>query len=148
MNFIRAKNILVVTQAINVLENLMEKNIRCFTASGFLKKNTSMIISAETTEVIRNMKFSISFLGGNSVHPIYGHSASEDMEATLKRAVIHQSIEAYVVVDSSKFNTLTVPKFAELDEVSVITDQKIKGFDYSLIPRLYYKKNGIFVLDA
>jgi DeoR family fructose operon transcriptional repressor len=148
VDFIRAKNILVVTQAINVLESLMEKNIRCFTASGFLKKNTSMIISADTTEIIKNMKFSIAFLGGNSVHPIYGHSASEDMEATLKRAVLQRSQETYVVVDSSKFNILTVPKFADLDEAYVITDEKISDFDYGLIPKLYYRKNGSFVLET
>lgn len=141
---IRTKNILVVTQSISVFEILMNSETRCFVNSGYLKKTTGLIIGTETIEQVKKMKFNIAFLGGNSIHSVFGFSASDDMEAALKSAVLKNSEITYVVADSSKANKLTVPKFANLDECNLITDKLVDGLDYSKIKTVYYLDGNQF----
>jgi DeoR family transcriptional regulator, fructose operon transcriptional repressor len=145
IDFITARNILVVTQAINNLEKLIKKNIRCYIAGGYLKNRTSLIVSGETIDRIKNLKFNIAFLGANGVHSISGFTANEEMEAKLKQIVIENTIEPYIIADSSKVNKLTVPNFAQLSQASLVTDALVKDFDYSLIKNTYYLSDKGFI---
>ena len=44
VDYIYAKNILVVTQALSVMNKLYEKQIRCYTLGGYIKFRTNIII--------------------------------------------------------------------------------------------------------
>lgn len=145
IDFLYAKDILVVTQGINNAQKLVERNINGYMAGGFLKHQTSVVISMETLETLKNMKFSISFLGCNGVHPLTGFATTEDMEARLKRTVIQNSLRSYIVADHSKFNKLTAIHFADFDEAGVITDKLNEGFDYSLLKEVHYMSERGFI---
>ena len=144
-DFIYAKDILVVTQGINNVQKLVERNINCYMAGGFLKHQTSIIIGMETLERLQKMKFSISFVGCNGAHPMTGFATTEDMEARLKRTVLQNSLRSYIVADHSKFNKLTAIHFADFDEAGVITDQMNPEFDYGLLKEVHYMSEHGFV---
>lgn len=139
IDYITAKNILVVTQAINNISKLIEKNIRCYAAGGYLKNRTSVIIGMDTIEALDKMKYSISFIAGNGVHPLTGFTATEEMEAKLKQTIIKNSLQFYVVMDSSKFNKLNALKFSEIKDTNVITNELIDDFDYNAFKKVIYK---------
>jgi DeoR family fructose operon transcriptional repressor len=146
VDYIGSKNILVVTQAINLVSQFSGKVPRCLVLTGYLKKNTGMIVSNETIEQVKKLRFNLAFLGCNSIHPVFGYSASEDMEGLLKHAIIKSSDRTYVMSDSSKVNRLTFPQFAELSECRLITDQLVEDFDYSQIPEVHYMEEKHFRL--
>lgn len=145
ISFIGRKDILIVTQAFNLFEKIADLKAKCLILTGYLKKNTQMIISKETIEQVSNINFDIAFIGGNSVHAVFGYSAADDMEAVLKSAVIQHSKKTYVLADSTKFKKLTSPQFAKLEQCNVITDELVDGFDYSRIPEVYYFEKGDYI---
>ena len=145
IDFIHAKDVLVVTQGINNAQKLVERGISGYVAGGFIKSRTSTIISMETLETLKKMKFSLSFVGCNGVHSMTGFTTTEDMEGRLKRTVIENSLRPYIVADHSKFNKLTAIHFADFQDAGVITDTLNPEFDYGLLKEVYYLSEHGFI---
>ncbi len=131
IDFICAKNILVVTQALSIIEKLYRKQIRCYTYGGYVKFSTNIIIDGNTTERISELNFNNSFLGCNAINSIIGFSTTNELEAMLKAKIISLSKNAYILADSSKFDTLSDIPFAKIGEVTIITDSLKPDFDYT-----------------
>ncbi|MBQ9327013.1 MAG: DeoR/GlpR transcriptional regulator [Solobacterium sp.] len=131
VKYIGKKNVIIVTQSVDCLNEAKEKNFQVFAAGGYLKRRTNMLIGSETIESLSKMHFNIAFLGANGVHPLRGFTCSEEMESALKACAINRSIKAYICIDSSKFNKLTSGKFLDIEEANVITDRAPENFDCS-----------------
>ena len=145
IDYIYAKDILVVTQGINDALKLVERNINGYVAGGFLKHRNSVIIGMETLEKMASMKFSISFVGVDGIHPMVGFTTTEDMEARLKQTVLQNSLRSYMVADHTKFNRLTAIHFADFDAAGVITDVLNPEFDYGLLKEVHYLSDHGYV---
>ena len=122
VDFIYAKNIIIYTQALSIMQKLYKRQIKCYTFGGYMRFSTNIIIDNDTIEKISNSRFNISFLGSNGIHPLFGFSTTNEIEANLKKAVIKQSINSFILADSSKFNFISNIKFADTKDVSIITD--------------------------
>lgn len=133
IDYIKAKEITVVTTGIPHLTKLSQRNIKTFVLSGFIKPNTVAVTGKETVSQISNMNFDIALLGTNGVHPIAGFTTPEEYEGEAKSMVIQRAKKTYILADKSKFNKLCFVHFADLDEVTVIVDEKIEDFDYRLL---------------
>lgn len=144
IDYLGNKDVLIVTQAVNLFHRLIETNRKVWVLTGYLKGNTNMVIGTNTIEEAKRLRFDIAFIGANSIHESLGYSAADDLEASLKHVIVKASSRPYVLADSSKFNKVTYPKFADLNDCGVITDQLIDGFDYALIPEVYYYENRDF----
>ncbi len=136
IDYISAKNILVVTQALSILQKLNDRQIKCYTLGGYIRFNTNIIIDNDTVEKISRLHFNIAFLGANGISPYFGFSTTNDIEAMLKKGIIRQADKTYVLADTSKFDVISYIKFAELDEADIITDAKDPKKDYSAYKRL------------
>lgn len=123
VDFIYAKNIIIYTQALSIMQKLYERQIKCYTFGGYIRFNTNIIVDNDTIEKIANSKFNISFLGANGIHPLFGFSTTNEIEASLKKAAIEQSLHAFILADSSKFNYISNIKFADTRDASVITNE-------------------------
>ncbi len=132
IKYITAKNVLIVTQGLNCIELAKQKGMSCYCAAGYLKARTDVLISNETIERIGELTFNISFVAANGCHPMAGFTSSEEMESNLKATVLKKSLKSYICLDSSKFNKITMSKFASLIGANVITDVLVDNFDYSI----------------
>ena len=133
IDYIEAKNITVVTTGIPHLTRLSQRNIKTFALSGFVKPSTVAVTGKETVHQISNMNFDIALLGANGVHPQAGFTTPEEYEGEVKTMAIHRAKKSYILADKSKFNKLCFVRFANLNEATVIIDEKIDDFDYRLL---------------
>ena len=132
IDYIHAKNILVVTQALSIMDKLYEKQIRCYTLGGYIKFSTNIIIDNDTIEKMAKMNFNISFLGCNGINSIFGFSTTNEIEAMLKKLIILKTEKPFILADSDKFNQISNIKFANAKDATIITDELLKNLDYSV----------------
>lgn len=131
VDHIRAKNILVFTQALSVVQALYERRINCYTFGGYLNFSTNIIIDSSAIERIKKYRFNIAFLGTNGINPLLGFTTTNEIEAMLKRQIITATETPYILGDSSKFNVVSNIKFADINEVTTITEEQREDIDYS-----------------
>lgn len=131
VSHIRAKNILVFTQALSALQVLYERRINCYTLGGYLNFSTNIIVDGSVIERIKGYKFNIAFLGTNGINPMLGFTTTNEIEAMLKKQIISATEKPYILSDSSKFNLTSNIKFADIHEASIITEEKRSDIDYS-----------------
>ena len=131
VDYIYAKNILVVTQALSVMNKLYEKQIRCYTLGGYIKFRTNIIIDNDIIERISKLHFNSAFLGTNAIHPFFGFSTTNEIEALLKKAIIDNTANPYVLADSSKFGQISNVKFADAKAAYIITNKTDEAIDTS-----------------
>lgn len=138
VDHIRAKNILVFTQALSVVQALYERQINCYTFGGYLNFSTNIIIDSKAIERIKEHRFDIAFLGTNGINPLLGFTTTNEIEAVLKRQVISATETPYILSDSSKFNVVSNIKFGDINEVAIITDEQREDIDYSRFGKVIF----------
>ena len=112
-------------------EPLNERGIKAFVISGTVKGTTEALIGFTTLRMIDEFNFTKCFVGANGIDVVGGFSTPQMNEGEIKRKVIQRTITPYVVADSSKFNLRSAISFAKLTDATLITDKKVKDFDYS-----------------
>jgi DeoR family transcriptional regulator, fructose operon transcriptional repressor len=121
-------DVTVVTNALNVTNELANKGISAIVVGGLLRKATSSLVGPIAEEVIRKMAFDQVFLGASGVTVEHGFSNSNVFEAELKRLVISKAKKVNVVIDHSKFGIQSLASFAELHQVHhVYTDRAVES---------------------
>ncbi|REE67994.1 DeoR family transcriptional regulator [Paenibacillus taihuensis] len=118
-------NITVVTNALNIALELLEKRITTVVTGGMALETTSTLVGPGAAESIGRMAFNRIFLGATGVSAKHGFSNSNMYEAEIKRMAIAQAAEVNVVVDHSKFGAKELFSFAALDTVHrIVCDQE------------------------
>lgn len=110
-------NITVVTNALNIAMELLERKITTVVTGGMALETTSTLVGPGTIEAIGKMAFDRVFLGATGVTPKHGFSNSNMYEAEIKRMAISQASEVNVVVDHTKYGAKELFSFAGLAEV-------------------------------
>ncbi len=133
IDYIRAKDINVVTNSLKHAEKLAEKGIKVFVLGGFIKTSTTAIVGKETERSLNERMFDIAFVGTNGIHEKSGFTTTSEDEGEIKRIALKNSNEKYILADHTKFNKFYFVQFGKLNDATVITDVKNEDFDYSLI---------------
>lgn len=138
IEWLEGKDIVVVTNGLNLVELLLKKGIRTYLIGGFVKPKTNAMVGRGAIESIRQYRFDKAFIGTNGVHPQYGLTTPDPEEAQVKKQAIDLSREAYVLADEEKFGEISFSKIAEIDEVIIITnsledDQKVSFANQTMI---------------
>ena len=132
LNYIRARNITVVTSGVPHLSVLGQQGISTIVLGGKLHWPTEAITGKTAIRQMEDLYFDISFVGTNGIHEQIGFTTSNELEAETKHLAITHSRCPYILADSSKFHKLCPVPFAGLDEAVILTDG-IAGFDETLI---------------
>jgi DeoR family fructose operon transcriptional repressor len=106
--------ITVVTNAINLAAELMDKKIPTLVTGGMLLETTSTLIGPVCADTISKMAFDRVFLGATGISPLHGFSNSNMYEAEIKRMAISRSKEVNIVADLSKWGGQDLFSFAGL----------------------------------
>jgi DeoR family transcriptional regulator, aga operon transcriptional repressor len=120
-------NLTVITNAINIANQLAEyKNVNVIVPGGFLRKNSLSLVGSTAEVSFRNYFCDKLFLAVDGFSSINGLSTPNVEEAHLNRIMIENSKKVIVVTDSSKFVKRSFAFIAPVSEIDVVvTDSGI-----------------------
>lgn len=127
----------VVTHAVPVaarLAGLPQVDLRLL--PGRVRRTTQAAVGADTVEALQRLRADVAFLGTNALSIAHGLSTPDHEEAATKRAMVVAARRIVCLADSSKVDTESSVRFAELSEVDVlVTDDGIAAADRRALER-------------
>lgn len=120
-------SITVVCYAANIFDiTRYQPNWRLILAGGHFHPGDLMFESGEGLGLIENTRATKAFLAAGGVSERLGLTCVNRYETETKKAAIRSSLSTVLLVDSSKFGTVTPSHFAELKDIdTIITDDGI-----------------------
>ena len=122
IKYLKDKNIFVVTNGLKHIDELIDNNINCYILGGKIKFTTKAIIGGDALKCINKFRFDKCFLGSNGVHISMGCTTPDTEEALIKEAAIKNSKKSYILCDDSKFGEVSLVKFGDIQDVTIITN--------------------------
>ena len=116
------KDITVVTNSIHHAVQLVEKQIPTVMVGGSVKMATDASIGGVALNQINQLHFDRAFIGMNGVDENY-YTTPDMEEGAIKRAIIDNAKQTYVLVDASKVGQTCFAKVAPLKRAVVITSK-------------------------
>ena len=100
-----------------------------FVPGGELNKYSMSVCGVQTIESIKEVNFDLAFMGVTSYSGDVGFSCEVLMESYLKQAVLRQSAERIILMDSSKIDKKSTFHICQLEDASmVISDQNVPEY--------------------
>lgn len=128
IKYLKDKNVLVVTNGINHLDELQKYDITTYLTGGLIKFKTKALIGRETIKTLNDYNFDKCFLGVNNINVEKGYTTPDPEEAFVKSTAKELSKEVYVLADSTKFGKVSFARIGALEEAIIITDKKQKEY--------------------
>lgn len=122
IDFLCKKNATYVTNGVSHGKKMAQKGLNVHIIGGLLRASTEAVIGEVAIETIKGFNFSKCFMGTNGIDTERGFTTPDIGEAAVKKAVIKQSLEPFILADHTKFDLITSVSFADIDEASIITD--------------------------
>ena len=117
-------NLTVVTNSVHTASALMDKKIKTIIIGGAVKPATDAVTGNFAVQQLMSFNFSKAFIGANGISRDGGITTPDEEEATVKRVVLGQSKEKFILADSSKLGKIYFAKFAEFDKsIDIITEE-------------------------
>jgi DeoR family transcriptional regulator, fructose operon transcriptional repressor len=116
-------NVVVVTNGLMHVNELVEKDIRTYLLGGSIKTTTKALVGRGALDSLEKYRFDKCFLGVNGIHPEFGYTTPDPEEAYLKQMALSLSLENFVLADESKFSEIAFAKIAGLDKATIITNE-------------------------
>ncbi|WP_226670043.1 DeoR/GlpR family DNA-binding transcription regulator [Metabacillus litoralis] len=121
ISYLKQKDIVVVTNGVDHLEALLDKDFTTYFIGGYVKKVTKATIGRDAYTSLKNYRFDKCFMGTNAIHYDLGFTTPDPEEAQIKERAIHLSRESYILADHTKFGEVSFSKFSRIEEAKIIT---------------------------
>jgi DeoR family fructose operon transcriptional repressor len=132
---LKAKNVKVVTNSVDIIVELSNKNDYDISVLGGDYFHLARTIEGPITEKqIREMHFDKAFLGVNGIDVNLALSTASPIEASSKKAMIDCSNKSYILSESNKFDNASFYKIADFTDITAIisdknlSDKKLKKY--------------------
>ena len=126
IDYIKAKEITVVTNGIMHIQKLMAKGINTYILGGYAKPEKNLIMGEDMVNKISVMNFDKAFLGTMGIDARSGFTTMTLEDGEVKKAVIKSSDKCYILADKSKFNVRKFYTYGDFTEATIITNSEIK----------------------
>ena len=126
IDYIKAKEITVVTNGIMHIQKLMAKGINTYILGGYAKPEKNLIMGEDMVNKISVMNFDKAFLGTMGIDARSGFTTMMLEDGEVKKAVIKSSDKCYILSDKSKFNVRKFYTYGDFTEATIITNSEIK----------------------
>jgi DeoR family fructose operon transcriptional repressor len=120
---IKAKNVIFITNGINIAIELARLGYHVQIIAGTLKIVNLTIVGESAVNSIANYNFDIALLGANA-YDDEGYSTPDYREGIIKQNIIKHSKKAYVLIDRTKYKKKNTYQFAKTKECELISDLK------------------------
>ena len=122
VNELHDPRVTVVTNSIHHATKLVERNIPTVIIGGKVKRSTDASIGGVALNQIGQLNFDKAFIGMNGIDD--GFFTTPDMEeGAVKRAIMENAKQTYVLSDSSKLDQVSFVKVAPLAKAKIITNK-------------------------
>lgn len=115
-------SVTVVTNSVHHASLLIDKGIKTIIIGGFVKETTDASVGQAALEQIARLNFDKAFVGMNGIDSVYLTTPDHE-EAMVKKAVIDNAKESFILVDPSKFGHISFVKVAPIEKVTLITTE-------------------------
>ena len=126
IDYIKAKEITVVTNGIMHIQKLMAKGINTYILGGYAKPEKNLIMGEDMVNKISVMNFDKAFLGTMGIDARSGFTTMMLEDGEVKKAVIKSSDKCYILADKSKFNVRKFYTYGDFTEATIIKNSEIK----------------------
>ncbi|MGL4868455.1 MAG: DeoR/GlpR family DNA-binding transcription regulator [Cetobacterium sp.] len=117
-------NIKVVTNGLNLINELEKYNIESFLIGGKIKSKTSCTVGFSAVQYLKTFNFHSVFIGVNALN-LDGYSTPDFEEAMVKAEAISRCQNIFFLCDSSKINKNSFTIFSTIDKGLLITDKSL-----------------------
>lgn len=118
-----------VTNGVAHAQRLAAMGAKVFLLGGELKSSTEAIIGNSAVRTLLGYHFTKGFFGTNGISSQEGLTTPDFDEAIVKETAMRQCKKCYVLADSSKYNQVSAVTFAQIDDVTIITETEVKGYE-------------------
>lgn len=123
------KNITVITNNFLVIGEAMNYDFNVINIGGNLDRNVMSFVGTQSIKQLQELNANKAFIGCNGISA-NGFSNVVDLEADIKKAMIHISSQATVLAESRKFGAMSLYNFAALSEVHTLVTEKEPDEEY------------------
>ena len=117
----------VLTNSIRVAQELSTKDkIEVIMTGGILRVTSMSLIGPLAEETINKYHVNKAFISCKGIHPSYGVSDSNEMQALIKQHMSSIADHVYLLVDHSKFGVRDFAKVMDVKDLNaIITDSRV-----------------------
>lgn len=114
-----------ITQSLDVALILSERpGVRLIVVGGVWDRKQRFFSGPSTVQAMASFRADLAFLGACAVHGRFGVTATDDVDALIKKAIMQSSAKRILLADHTKFDIHEPFAVAPLDEYeAIITDQ-------------------------
>lgn len=124
------KNITVTTNSLSIVEEAINSNAKTFFVGGIIDKRAKRSSGSYALKMIDTMSFNIAFFGADGVLIGGGVGTHDEDEIIFSNTVAKRSAKKVLLLDSSKFYTISRFKVANFSDFDIIiTDHVPENFD-------------------
>lgn len=125
------KVLTVITNDINIAYTLSTKqNIRLIITGGTLTQKSFAMVGPECEKYLKNLNVKKLFLATSGIKPDQGLTASNSLDAAVKRTMIEASEKVICLADSSKFGKAALITFALFSDIDTLITDHITDDSY------------------
>ena len=124
-----------------VVKYFQDKNINLISLSGTLNRETLSFVGATSISTIKNFNMSKAFMATTGFSILNGVTNSSPLEFDIKRTVISKSSKIILLADSSKFNSVSLMTYCDLEDIDILITDKMP--DKEIKDYLFNKKISI-----
>ena len=117
-------NVKVITNGLNLIDELEKYNIESFLIGGKIKSKTSCTVGFSAVQYLKTFNFDSAFIGVNAFN-IDGYSTPSFEEAMIKSEAINRGQETFFLCDHTKIGKHSFTIFSTLDKGTIITDKPL-----------------------
>ncbi len=121
--YLKEKEIVVVTNGLMHLNDLLRFGIKTYVVGGLVKESTGAIIGSNAITSLKQYRFDKCFMGTNGVHMEFGFTTPDPEEAKIKKEAMALSRECYILADSTKLGEISFSAIGQLDEATIISNE-------------------------
>ena len=128
--YIDGKHLTIFTNSLYLFNELIKiDSLTVRLIGGKYRKITGAFVGPLAIDMIKDLRFQKAFIGVNGISQNNAYAYNED-EGFLQKIILDNSSEKFIVADSSKIGIEDFYSFYKIEDVSVITDDKITKQDF------------------
>ncbi|MBC5996164.1 DeoR/GlpR transcriptional regulator [Romboutsia ilealis] len=141
--YITANYLKIVTNSIHVFNKFKDDHrYELILVGGSYRSRTGAFVGSIANDILYKMNIKKAFIGVNGIYNSAISTSNED-EGMIQATILNNSLEKYIVADSSKLNKRDFYQFYNLENVTaIITDENISKENinkYSKYTDIYFK---------
>lgn len=138
----KINNLTILTNNLEVIFRAAKyKNINLISLSGTLNRETLSFVGTTSISTIKKFNMSKAFMATTGFSILNGVTNSSPLEFDIKRTVISKSSKIILLADSSKFNSVSLMTYCDLEDIDILITDKMP--DKEIKDYLFAKKISI-----